>query len=311
MTSNVNPVAASSPAGNIYDLGYRHYEGPRRGRIWAMWSLYAESLRGIWGFGRPMTAKLVPLILTGLYAIYALIQLAFSSFFAQAISRGEDVTLATYGNYFGAMWIFVFFFCVAQAPEVVCRDQRYSVLPLYFTRALGRLEYAAAKLAALATAIFLVLMIPNIALFVGDILMKTDTFAAIGDEVPKALPSIPASIVIALALGAISLAISSFTPRRAYAAIGIVAYVLLMEAIPSAIYSIEQSRAGGAGNSEMLFLLTPISTLQGGMSWFFNTKLPEDVFRGDLTPDQYLIAALAGIVVFTFLLVFRYRRVSA
>ncbi len=32
-------TTASSPAGSIYDLGYRHYEGPRRGRLWAMWSL--------------------------------------------------------------------------------------------------------------------------------------------------------------------------------------------------------------------------------------------------------------------------------
>jgi ABC-2 type transport system permease protein len=308
--TNDSSVLASSPTGNIYDLGYRHYEGVRRGRLWASWSLYIESLRGIWGFGRPMTAKAVPLVLAGLYAFYAFIQLAFSSVFANAIAQGQDVALVTYSDYFSAMFIFVFFFCVAQAPEVVCRDQRYSVLPLYFTRALGRIEYAGARLASLATAIFIVLMIPNIALFIGDILMKTDTFAAIGDEVPKALPSIPASLLIACGLAAISLAISSFTPRRAYAAIGLVAYVLLMEAIPAAIYSIGQSSSGGTW-TDKLFLLTPITSLQGATSWFFGKRLDPQNFLGSLTAEQYLLAALASVVVFTGVLIFRYRRVAA
>jgi ABC-2 type transport system permease protein len=306
------PAAASSPAGSIYDLGYRHYEGPRRGRGWAMWSLYVESLRGIWGFGRPMSAKAIPLILAGLYAFYALIQLAFSSVFATAIQQGQDITLVTYADYFTAMWIFLFFFCVAQAPEVVCRDQRYSVLPLYFTRALGRIEYAAARLGSLATAIFIVLMIPNIALFIGDILMKTDTFKAVGDEIPKALPSIPASALIAVGLAAITLALSSFTPRRAYAAIGIVAYVLLMEAIPAVVYSIGQSDGStGSNGADKLFLLTPVTALQGATAWFFGARLDPQDFRGSVTAEQYLLATLASIVIFSAVLIYRYRRVAA
>lgn len=315
--ANSSPVLASSRAGSIYDLGYRHYEGSRRGRVWAMWSLFVESFRGIWGLGRPMSAKLAPLILAGLYAIYALIQLAFSSVFAQQIAEGQNVTLATYGNYFDAMWIFLFFFCVAQAPEVVCRDQRYTVLPLYFTRALGRITYAAARLASLVVAIFIVLMVPNVALFVGDVLMKTDTFAAVRDEIPKALPAIPAGIVISLGLASISLALSSFTPRRAYAAIGIVAYVLLMEAVPAAIYSISNAgsinttTAPEGGSLSWLFLLTPVTALEGGIAWFFNAPLDPTDFHGNVTADQYLIAALVSVVVFTAILLFRYRRIPA
>ena len=307
--TNDSPLLASSTTGSIYDLGYRHYNGLRRGRGWAIWSLYVESLRGIWGFGRPMSAKAAPLILAGLYAIVAVIQLAFASVFANQIAQGQSVSLLNYSNYFASMFFFVFFFCVAQAPEVVCRDQRYSVLPLYFTRALGRVDYAAARLASLATAVFIVLMIPNVALFIGDVLMKTDTFKAVGDELPMALPSIPASIFVALGLAAISLAVSSFTPRRAYAAIGLVAYVLLMEAIPAAIYSIGQT--GGTTWTDKLFLLTPITSLDGATNWFFGKPLDPETFLGTLTADAYLMAAFASIVIFTAVLVFRYRRIPA
>lgn len=304
------PVAASTPSGSIYDLGYRHYDGARRGRGWAMWSLYVESLRGIWGFGRPATAKAVPLILVGLYALEALVQLAFASVFANQIAQGQQVSLLSYSNYFASLFFFVFFFCVAQAPEVVCRDQRYAVLPLYFTRALGRSEYALARLASLATAIWIVLMIPNIALFIGDVLMKTDTFKAVGDELPLALPSIPASLLTAAGLAAISLALSSFTPRRAYAAIGLVAYVLLMEAIPAAIYSIGQSSSGDTW-TDKLFLLTPITSLNGATNWFFGKPLRPEDFLGTLTADAYLLSAIASVVIFTGILLFRYRRIPA
>jgi ABC-2 type transport system permease protein len=302
-------VAASSPAGSIYDLGYRHYEGKRHGRWYATWSLYVESLRGIWGLGRPTTAKAAPFILTGLYAFLAFLQLALSSVFSQQMSRGATVDLFTYANYFERMGFFVVFFCVAQAPEVVCRDQRYQVLPLYFTRALGRWEYALARLGSLVTSLFVVLTLPLLALFVGDVLMKPDTFRAIGDELPKALPAIPGSLLIALSMGSISLAVSAFSPRRAYSAIGLLAYFLLMEAVPGAIMGI--ATAAGNTSVEWLILLTPTTALGAANSWFFGQVLTEAGYPASLGTEAYVLAALASIVIFTTILLLRYRRIAA
>jgi ABC-2 type transport system permease protein len=304
-----NPAAAPTPAGSIYDLGYRHYEGKRNGRFYAMWSLFVESFRGVWGFGRPMTAKAAPFILAGIYALPAVIQLAFSSVIAGQISAGKSVELFTYGTYFAALYVFVFFFCVAQAPELVCRDQRYQVLPLYFTRAMGRIEYALARLGSLAAALFIVLLLPTVALFVGDVLMQPDAFKAAGEELPKALPSIPAAALIALGLGSLSLAISSFSPRRAYSAIGIVAYILLMEAIPAAIYSIGQTSA--TTWTDKLFLLSPVTSLIGATYWFFGQPIDPQYFQGSLAAADYLAAAIVAIGVAAAVLMFRYRRVPA
>ena len=44
-------------------------------------------------------------------------------------------------------------FCAAQAPELFGRDQRYGVLPLYFSRALTRSDYALAKVGGLFVAL--------------------------------------------------------------------------------------------------------------------------------------------------------------
>lgn len=307
--SAVNRVgAASSATGNIYDLGYRHYEGRHHGRWFVAWSLYVESLRGIWGFGRPMSAKAAPFIVAGLYLLPALFQLAFSSVISESIQQGGVGDLFTYGNYFERLGIFLILFCVAQAPEVVCRDQRYQVLSLYFTRAMGRVDYALARLASLATALFLVLMVPMIALFVGDVLMKPDTFTAIGDELPQALPAFPAYFLVAVSMASIALALSAYSPRRAYSAIGLVAYFLLMEAIPAVIYSVGQQ--AGWTWSDKLMLLTPSTGLTGATAWFFDRRLNPD-FPTTIGSEAYLLAILASIALFTAILLLRYRRIAA
>jgi len=309
MTSS-DRVAASSPAGSIYDLGYRHYEGKRNGRPYAVWSLFVESVRGVWGFGRPMSAKAAPFILLGLFALPSLVQLAFASVIVQnAAASGQTPELLTYHSYFIDFDFLVFFFCVAQAPELVCRDQRYQVLPLYFTRAMGRADYALARLMSLVVSLFIVLMVPVVALFIGDVLLKPDTFSAIGDELPLALPAVPAYLVVAASLAAISLTVSSFTPRRAYAAIGLVAYVLLMEAIPSAVDSIG-TRANW-GWTGPIGLIRPMTTLHGATDWFFGRAIDPSDYTGSLTPENFLVAALVSVALFAGVLVYRYRRMPA
>jgi ABC-2 type transport system permease protein len=309
--SAANPVPAGSPAGNIYDLGYRHYEGKRHGRAYAALSLYLESLRSVWGFGRPARAKAAPLIIAGLYAFPAAIQLAFSSVLAQQIAEGQSVSLFTYDNYFVQFGFFMILFLVAQAPELVCRDQRYQVLPLYFTRALRRSDYALAKLGALATGLFVALLIPAIVLFIGDVLMKSDTLAALGSEWQKALPILPASAVVALGMASISLALSSFSPRRAYAAIGLLAYFLLMEAVPAAIWAIGHGSRVSWDWSDKLLLLAPSTTLGAAGHWFFGSGVGlGSEFSVSLSSADFLLAAIATVLVFSGVLLFRYRRLS-
>jgi ABC-2 type transport system permease protein len=302
-------TSAAGAAGNIYDLGYRHYDGVRHGRLYSAWSLYVESLRGIWGFGRPMSAKAAPFITAGLYALAALVQLAFASMFSQEMAQGRRIELMTYATYFENMGFLTILFCVAQAPEVVCRDQRFSVLPLYFTRAMRRFDYALARLASLVTALLIVLIVPMVALFIGDVLMKPDTFAAIGDELPRALPAIPACLMIALSMASISLAVSSFSPRRAYAAIGLLAYFLLMEAVPGIVYAV--GHQAGSKWVDYLVLLTPTSALGAANNWFFGRTLSLGGYPSSVTSGFYVLAALVSIAVFVTVLLARYRKVAS
>ena len=47
-------------AGTIYDIGYRHYDGPRLGRRGAIGAIVAAGLRAVFGLGRSGKSKILP-----------------------------------------------------------------------------------------------------------------------------------------------------------------------------------------------------------------------------------------------------------
>jgi hypothetical protein len=79
-------------AGSIYDLGYRHYEGPRLGRWHAVTSLYTHSLRGVFGLGRHHSSKVIPFGLAVIALLPAVVQVGFVALAEEAkdILRPDD-----------------------------------------------------------------------------------------------------------------------------------------------------------------------------------------------------------------------------
>ena len=115
----------------------------------------------------------------------------------------------------------------AQAPELVVNDMRHHVLPLYFSRPIGRFDYVFAKLAALSIALLGLTLLPVLVLFGGRVLAAEDLVAALGDEI-GALPGIVGSGVLhAVVLASLGLAICSLAARRAYAAGAVLAVFLI------------------------------------------------------------------------------------
>ena len=76
---------------------------------------------------------------------------------------------------------------------------------------------------------------------------------------------------------------------------GIVAYILLMESIPAALYSIGTvGQDGGSTWMDKLFIFSPITSLIGGSYWFFGQTLDSADFQGTLTSAGYLWASIAS-----------------
>ncbi len=302
-------TTASSATGSIFDLGYRSYDGPRLGRRHAIYALFAYSLRSAFGIGRGGRAKIVPIGLTILATLPAVISIAVRAFAAQAGAGAEveRINPIRYDSYYDYISTIVMLFVAAQAPELLGRDQRHHVLSLYFSRALLRIDYVAAKAAAFSTAILILILIPQAVIFVGLVISKADVVAALGTNFSSIPPVLAVAAVIAGLLGSIGLAISAFTPRRAYATAAIMATFI----VPGVVAQIVL-RATSGGLTRYIVLAAPGSVIDGVNAFLFGARpRGREVVQANLAGGLYLVVAVVAVTILLGALTRRYQRIEA
>lgn len=309
MTGSTAPTSASGPGGSIYDLGYQSYQGPRLGRPSAVRALFGQSLRACFGIGRGGRAKIAPFTLAGLAVLPAVLAVGFAALAAQAGPGGEAIEEASpirYESYHGIVGVLIMLFCAAQAPELFGRDQRYAVLPLYFSRALTRTDYALARVGGLITALLAVELAPYIVLFVGRVLVAPDPATGLADEIGNVPRFLAQGVLVAGLLGGLAGLIAAWTPRRAYATAAIIAVLI----IPPIVVSI----IGQTTNQDLarvVVFLSPADILDGTNAAIFGSFPDSPVVAAvDLPGWAYIAAAAIGIAGSIGLTIRRYLRIA-
>lgn len=296
--------------GSIYDLGYRGYEGPRLGRRAALMALFTHSIRTAYGLGRGARSKAMPVGLTVLAILPSLLALgilALISQFGEAGEAMEAISPVRYETLFPFIATLVFLFCASQAPELFGRDQRSGILPLYFSRAVSRLDYASARTLGLLASLMILVWSPYLLLMLGRILVAP----LLSDGLAKELPSLPVAfgvgVVVVGVVGTISAAIAALTPRRAYATVAIIAVFLVPNIGASMLVELDTGLLG-----QIAVLLSPADVLDGVNAALFDARADNPAVRdADLADWAYVGAAAAWIMVSVGLLVQHYRRVDA
>ena len=298
------PVTRS---GNIYDLGYRRYEGPRLGRAHAIRSLVSHSFRTTFGLGRGGRAKVAPVIFGAMAVLPAVLVVGVLAIVARlGIDRElEGFGLVGFSTYFGAISAIIALFCAAQAPELFGRDQRHGVLPLYFARAMRRSDYALARLAGFCLAILVLLLLPMTILFLGRVLLSSDVAEGFTRNASNVPPVLAQALTIAGVLGGMSMAVSAFTPRRAYATAGIIALFVLPGIVSSIVIELG---SGTIGN--LLVLLSPSSVIDGTNALFFGVDPDTGFFFFEFPQWTFVASAVVMVVAFVVLIVRRFARIA-
>lgn len=215
------PGLVAPGAGVIHDIGYQTYDGPRFGRGKIAIALCWHSFRSAFGFGRGAKAKIVPVLTFVIMCAPAVINAVI-----MALGRSHTRVIA-YDTYAGTLRVLVLLvFIAAQAPELVSRDLRSRVLPLYFARPIRRPDYPAAKYAAFVLACLAMIDIPVLLLYVGTI-MQSRGGAAIWAQTRAVIPGLLVGLMWAVVLAAVGLALASVSGRRAFST-GAVAIFLFM-----------------------------------------------------------------------------------
>lgn len=281
----------------IHDLGYRRYDGPREGTRGAWGAIFSQGLRAMFGLGRSAKSKAVPVFV----GVISLLQ-SLGALLAASVTQGT--VPVRYSTVFERSVFLYVLFIAAQAPEVLSRDQQHRVLPLVLTRATTRQGYITARLAAVITALFILVFGCNVVLYAGEIGLATDpmaTFAKVGDHF---FPVLGLSTITAVVLGCIGTAIAAWTPRRAFATAAIIGLFLVLVAVANGL-----SDLGGV-SSRSAELFDPVRTLQTLSLVLFGETNRGFEQQPPLDTSVYL-GLMAGVSLFGVLLLqLRLRRLE-
>ena len=307
---SANPVSAQeqdSRYGEVFDRGYAHYEGQRRGRRGAITSLIGYSMKRAMGIRKSWTAKVMPFILYVAATIPLIVMIGISAVLrSMGNLEGVDRVMegvGGYTTYFSAIFTMLGLFVAICAPEMICVDRHERTLPLYFSRAINRGDYVLAKIAAMTLLAMTLTALPGALLWLGRQLTEEHARQAMVDNIGDLGKVLVLGILTSLMYGTIGLMISSFTNRKGVAiAIILIGFLVLAgvaHGLSTALEAYDWSR--------WLLLLDATVIVTALSNHFFNDVQGNSfIERLDVSQTQAIVIMLGISLVAALILRWRY-----
>ena len=243
----------------------------------------------------------MPFLLLAVMTIPALIIAVVAT-----VTKSTELPVS-YTEYPNSLGLAIGIFVAAQAPALVSRDLRFKVMPLYLSRPLGRNDYVLAKFGAITSALFILIVVPLIVLYVGALLAKLPFWA----QTRGFLSALVGAAMLALVLGAIGLLIASITPKRGFGVAAVIT-VLLMLGVVSAVLQALAKENGHEKVAGYFGAIDPAALVNGVQVWLFDAESSVQVPPpGTLGGIVFLLLTVVVVAGCYGLLLLRYRKVSA
>ena len=231
----------SAATGAVYDRGYRPYDGPRGGRKAAVAALVKSTLRRALGIRRSWRQKFLPWMLLGIVAIPALVNVGIA--YVTRDSPLDSIEIVTYRGYVGHSSSLLLFVALV-APDVLCPDRRQRFLSLIFARPLSGADYALAKLGAIGGLLFAFSFVPQMVLFIGQMLVNRGGALDYLTENAAVLWQVPVAVaLLSLYYASLGLALASLTSRRIVAGASILGVLLVSSSVAAILSEAEGTSA--------------------------------------------------------------------
>ncbi|MFE6970599.1 ABC transporter permease [Isoptericola sp. NPDC057653] len=297
-------MPSDPPAGVIHDIGYREYEGPRLARRGVALGLYTHTLRGAFGLGRAPRSKVVPMGLAVLMLLPAVILAVVTVVLVgQGALTGPALPYTRYAMVTQAA---VAIFLAVAAPQAVSLDLRFHTLPLYLSRPLERVDYARAKLAAVTSAVFLLLAAPLLVMYLGSLAAGLDA----GRQTVDLLEALVGALLFAAILSGVAVLIASWTARRGFGVAAIVTVLALTYAVVSSLQALVAFDADDPATAGWIGLFSPMTLVDGVQVWAFGAEPSTPAGpSGDVAGVVFLAVTLGVIALCYAAVAARYRRV--
>lgn len=216
----------AATSGAVYDRGYRPYDGPRGQRGAATFALYKASIRRALGIRRSWRQKLAPFVLLGIVTIPAIVNVGIGYITRNESLLRDRIEIITYREYVGVSAALLVFVALT-APDVICPDRRQRVLPVMFARPLTGLDYVVAKVGAITTIVFAFSFLPQVVLFVGNMLVSDSALDYFSDHLDVLWKVPAAASLLAVYYALVGTAIASLTDRRIVAGAAMIGLFLI------------------------------------------------------------------------------------
>ena len=294
---NTTAPATQRNYGEIFDRGYLHYDGPRLGIPAAIWALARYSMARAIGIRRPWTAKIIPMLIYAAVLIPVALAIGIRAFV-------PGFNFLTYGEFFGAIFILEGIFVALIAPEMVSTDRHDKLLPLYFSRPIGRNAYVLAKLLGTGLLTLSVSLVPVIIMWIGNVLLAADPALAFREGLNDLGKIVVAGVLIAFYLGSIGLMISSFTGRKSVAVGVIVLGFVISESLSLAL---SEALRDQPDIERWMFVLSPARTIVSMVNGLF--PLNDGDIDSFAVPFSQAAGVMVAVMVICSLVMFlRYQR---
>lgn len=214
--------------GQLFDLGYQRYEGPREGRARARKALFVNGIRTCFGLGRGTMAKILPILFFGAVMTPAIVFIIIAATTERLI--GVPLDIPGHADYYEIVSLILLLFSAVIAPELLCPDRRSGVITLYLVRSLTFSDYVLGRWLAFFVVSLLFIYTGQVVLMVGLTMSATEPLGYLRDnwaDIPRFLA---AGLVIAIMTTTIPLAAAAFTTRRVYASAFVIGLWLITAA---------------------------------------------------------------------------------
>lgn len=284
---SANPVSApeqDARYGEVFDRGYAHYDGPRRGRRGAITSLIGYSMKRAMGIRKSWTAKVMPFILYVAATIPLIVMIGVLAVFRSMGELADFGSFVSYSGYFAAIFSMLGLFVAICAPEMICVDRHERTLPLYFSRAINRGDYVLAKIIAMTLLAMTMTALPAALLWLGQQLTQDEARQAMIDNADDLGKVLILGTLTSLLYGTIGLMISSFTNRKGVAiAIILIGFLVLAGIAHGLSTALEQYDW-----SRWLLLLDASVLVTTLSNHFFNDVNYIDPARGEVIGNTFI-----------------------
>ena len=225
----------STSEGQLFDLGYQRYDGPREGRTRARKALFVNGIRTCFGMGRGTMAKVLPILFFGAVMAPAIVFIIIAATTERLIGVALDIP--GHADYYQIVSLILLLFSAVIAPELLCPDRRSGVITLYLVRSLTFSDYVLGRWMAFFVVSLLFIFTGQVVLMIGLTMSATQPLDYLRDnwaDIPKFLS---AGLVIAILTTTIPLAVAAFTTRRVYASAFVIGLWLISAAVAGILIS--------------------------------------------------------------------------